>query len=65
MTAIDCSTHTIDTEGEQDGHVRANCIGSCPVQPADQLNKRKEGQWLANMTQTVAILLIAGMASSW
>ena len=37
MAASESSTLTIDTEGEQDGHVRVNCIGNCPVQPADQL----------------------------
>ena len=41
VTASESSTHTIDTEGEQDSHVTANCIGSGPVQPADQLKSKE------------------------
>ena len=47
MAASKSSTHTIDTESEQDGHVRANCISNCP--------------WLTNMTYTFGILSIGGM----
>ena len=34
---------TIDTKGEQDVHIKPNCIGNCPVQPADQLKKKETG----------------------
>ena len=43
MAASESSTYTIDTSGEQDGHVRVSCIGNCPVQPADQLKKKERG----------------------
>ena len=33
----------IDTEGEQDGHVRANCIANCPIQLSDQLKNKETG----------------------
>ena len=35
VAASESSTHTIITKGEQNSHVRVNCIGDCPVQPAD------------------------------
>ena len=41
--ANESSTCTTDTEGEQDGLVRVNCIGNCPVQPADQRKKKERG----------------------
>ena len=46
VTTSESSTRTIDTEGEQDNHVTANCIGSGPVQPADQLKSKERGDGL-------------------
>ena len=66
MEARKSSTFTVDTEGEQDGHVRANAIGNCPVQPADQLKqKEKEAMVYQHDTHTAGILSIAGMTALW
>ena len=51
VAASETSTRPIDTEGEQDGHERANCTGKCQVQPAGQLKKTERGTMcLANMS---------------
>ena len=37
VAASESCTRTNNTEGEQNGHVRANCIGNCQVQLGGQL----------------------------
>ena len=46
VTTSKSSTRTIDTDDEQDSHVTANCIGSCPVLSVDQLKGKERGDGL-------------------
>ena len=43
VAANESSTRTIDSDSEQDGHVRVDRIGNCPIQPADQLKQQERG----------------------
>ena len=62
----ECSTRTIDTDGEQDSHVTANCIGSCPVLSADRRkSKEKEAMVYQQDIYRVGLLSKAAVAASW
>ena len=64
LTTIDTEGDT-DTDTEQEGHERANCVNNCPIQLVDQLKKKERRGMVHQLDRSSGLLSIAGMTALW